>query len=313
MALKIADAQAEAVDSRDHRALPGLRATMMRVSRGFNIVVSNNSYGAFAPTFYANDPNGIGAERDAIQAFINSGATFVASAGNNAANNDLTNANFPASYNIPGLISVSASDNNDGAAAFTAYGAQTVTIAAPGVGVLTTQLGGGYGFVDGTSFSSPTVAGAVALIQAYWESTHNGQNASAVQVREALIDSADQLPAFQGRNVAGGRLNLARALQIINVAGPVVRAINPGPVVGQINPATAQPFNTVTITLSQDIDPASLSISSVSLTGAGTDTVLGTGDDRIYPHHFDRPLGNQPTHHHRHPQRERVCPAAPPG
>jgi subtilisin family serine protease/subtilisin-like proprotein convertase family protein len=280
MALKIADAQGRLTEA----AIIGAQdyATMMR-QRGFNIVVSNNSYGAYLPTFYANDPNGIAGERDAIQAFINSGATFVASAGNNGANNDLTTANFPASYNIPGLISVAASDNNDGMAAFTAYGPQTVTIAAPGVNVLTTTLGGGYGFESGTSFSGPLVAGAVALLQAYWESTHSGQNASAVQIREALINGADPLPAFQGKVVAGGRLDVFRSMQIMGIAGPTVRAVVPGPVVGQIDPSSGAPFHTVTITLSHDIDPASLSASSFSLIGAGTDGNFGTGDDVTIP------------------------------
>jgi len=257
-------------------------ATLMR-TRGFNIVASNNSYGAFAPTFYANDPNGFGAERDAIQRCIDSVGpdgtrpTFVASAGNNGANNDLATANFPASYNIPGVISVAASDNNDGATDFTAYGAQTVTLAAPGEFVLTTSLGGGYTFATGTSFSGPLVAGAVALLKSF------KPNASAVEIREALINSADPLPAFQGRVISGGRLNVFRALQIIGISGPTLRAVNPGPVVGQINPATAQPFNTITVTLSHDIDPASLSSSSATLIGAGVDTAFGTPDDVLVP------------------------------
>jgi subtilisin family serine protease/subtilisin-like proprotein convertase family protein len=281
MALKIANSNgaltlAAIVGAHDY-------ATMMR-GRGFNIVASNNSYGGFGQAFYTNAPQGFSAEKDAIQRFIDSVGpdgtrpTFVTAAGNNTFDNDNPNFTFfPSSYNIPGVISVAASDNNDGIANFSNWGAQTVALAAPGVDVLTTDLGGGYAFVSGTSFSSPTVAGAVALLKTF------KPNASAVEIREALINSADPLPAFQGRTVAGGRLNIARALQIIGIEGPTVRAIVPGPVVGQINPVTTLPFSTVTITLSHDIDAASLSVASAALIGAGTDTAFGTGDDRIIP------------------------------
>jgi subtilisin-like proprotein convertase family protein len=281
MALKVSDAAgnltlAAIVAAHDY-------ATMMR-QRGFNIVASNNSYGGFDQAFYANAPQGFSAEKDAIQRFIDSigpdgtRPTFVTAAGNNSFDNDNPNVRFfPSSYNIPGVISVAASDNNDGIATFSNWGAQTVTIAAPGVQILSTALGGGYAMEDGTSFSSPMVAGAVALLKTF------KPNASAVEIREALINSADPLPAFEGKVEAGGRLNVARALQIIGIAGPTVRAVVPGPVVGQVDPTTGQPFTSVTVTLSHDIDPASLSASSASLIGSGADGIFGDGDDVTVP------------------------------
>lgn len=277
MALKIADSFGALSTS----AIIGAHdyATMMR-GRGVNLVATNNSYGAYAPTFYANSPNGFAAERDSIQRFIDSGGLFVVSAGNNAADNDNANiANFPASYRIPALISVAASDNRDGLANFSAYGAQTVHLAAPGVSVRTTSVGGGYTFADGTSFSAPMVAGAAALIKAYRPS------ASAVQIRQALLDSADVLPAFQGRMVSGGRLNVFRALQIIGQDGPALRFGDPGPVTTQINPNTGQVVNTLTFTFSKDLDnnPAFFNASGVALVGAGVDGVFGTGDDVNVP------------------------------
>ncbi len=259
-------------------------ATMMReraangINIGGDLVVSNNSYGGFNQAFYADAPTGFVAERDAIERFINSGATFVAAAGNDSFNNDdETYTFFPASYNIPGLITVAATDNNDGLAGFSNYGQRTVHLAAPGVNVLTTALDGGYTYINGTSFASPAVAGAVALLKAH------KPGASAVEIREALINSSDVLPSLQGRVESGGRVNIARALEYINIAGPMVRAVSPGPITGQLSSFTGTPVNTITVTFSRDISLASVSALAATLVRDGADGVLGTGDDLAVP------------------------------
>jgi len=275
MALKIADAfgglsTAAIVGAHDY-------ATMMRTDYGINVVASNNSYGAFQPTFFDNDNNVSSAERAAIQRFIASGGIFVAAAGNAGNDNDAVFTSYPASYNVPGVISVGASDNNDGIAGFSNYGAESVDLFAPGVDILTTTYDGSYAYVDGTSFSSPIVVGAIALLKTV------KPNASAVEIREALINSADPLPAFQGKSRSGGRLNIAEALRIIGISGPVLNSVSPGPVVGQINPTTGQPFNRIVATFSKDIAPASLTFSTASLRGAGLDDAFGTGDDVTVP------------------------------
>ncbi len=272
MGLKIADAQgnlstAAIVGAHDY-------VTLMR-QRGINVVVSNNSYGAFAPEFYEDTP-GSQAEQSAIQRWIDAGGIFVAAAGNSGTDNDSEFTNFPASYNIPGVISVAASDNQDGIAPFSAFGAETVDLAAPGVSVFTTFVGGTYGYINGTSFSSPTVAGAVALLKTV------KPNASAVAIREALINSADPLAAFQGRTRSGGRLNLARALELIQIDGPTVRSILPGPVTTQNN-ASGSPLTSLSVSFSKDIDAASLNTVPASLLYAGTDGLFGTADDQNVP------------------------------
>ncbi|HYE63473.1 MAG TPA: sensory rhodopsin transducer [Phycisphaerales bacterium] len=259
-------------------------ATMM-INRGVNIVASNNSYGGYQPAFYAEAPDGFAAERDAIEAFIDTGrATFVASAGNDAFDNDDPDvSHFPSSYNIPGLLSVAATDNNDTLANFSSFGQQTVNLAAPGVNVFTTAVGGGYQFADGTSFSAPAVAGAVALMQAAYRATHGGQNASPVAIREALINGSDLLPSLEGRLQSGGRINVARSMELLNIDGPVVRGVTPGPVTGQLSSNTGQPVNSITVTFSRDIDEATLTTSGAALIGDGVDNVFGTGDDRVIP------------------------------
>ncbi|GCL65223.1 hypothetical protein AQPW35_43040 [Rubrivivax pictus] len=60
------------------------------------------------------------------------------------------------------LIPVSATDKNDLKASWSSFGTY-VSLAAPGVGVYTTNRGGGYGTASGTSIASPVAAGVAAL------------------------------------------------------------------------------------------------------------------------------------------------------
>lgn len=62
---------------------------------------------------------------------------FVAGAGNDASNNDLSPF-YPASYRIPNLVSVAAADNRGALAVFSNYGPGTVDLAAPGQDILST-------------------------------------------------------------------------------------------------------------------------------------------------------------------------------
>lgn len=276
MGLKIADrfgnlATAAIVAAHDY-------ATMM-IGRGTNIVASNNSYGLFAPAFYEDVlEDQLTAEREAIERFIAAGATFVAAAGNDSADADDPDViNYPAGFDIPGVISVASTDNNDVLSGFSNWGAESITLAAPGSAIYTTQVGGGYQYINGTSFSSPMVAGAVGLLKTI------KPNASAVEIREALFNSADPLASLQGRVRSGGRLNVARAIQVIQIDGPIVRSIDPGPVATQVLPGTSTPRNTITLNFSKDIDDAFLATGMVTLTGAGADDVIGSIDDVNIP------------------------------
>lgn len=247
--------------------------TMMR-GRGHNIVAANASYGGFNQGFYAGElENGIIAERDAIQGFIASGGVFVASAGNDGFDNDNPDVSvFPASYNLPGLISVAATNNQDALAAFSNYGRQNVDLAAPGEQIFTTANGGGYQYISGTSFSAPMVAGAIALMKTV------RPDVSGDEIRRILIDSSDPLPTLQNRVVSGGRMNVARALQIIGLDGPTTIAFDPGPVSGQNRP-DGTPLNSVIVTFNKDMNGDALATGGVTLRRAGPDRLFNTPDD----------------------------------
>ena len=86
------------------------------------------------------------AERDAIVAFQT--MLFVSAAGNGGAdgvgdNNDAS-PTYPCAYVLANVLCVAASDNRDQLAPFSNFGASSVDLAAPGVSIASTWVGGGY-------------------------------------------------------------------------------------------------------------------------------------------------------------------------
>ncbi|MFZ9861961.1 MAG: S8 family peptidase, partial [Gemmataceae bacterium] len=158
--------------------------------------VSNNSWGGGGFSSLLST---------AISNARNAGHIFVAAAGNSATNNDVT-ANYPSNYTQDNVVAVAATDSRDALASFSSYGATTVDIAAPGVGILSTLPGNRYGTYSGTSMATPHVAGAISVI---WD-----QNPSLTyqQVIQKLYASVDKISVLTGKVVTGGRLNLAKAL-----------------------------------------------------------------------------------------------------
>ena len=81
-----------------------------------------------------------------------------------AAGNENTSAPvYPAALN-GSVMGVASTTNWDARSTFSNYGNTDVWIAAPGEYVISTFPGGTYASASGTSFSSPMVAGAVALM-----------------------------------------------------------------------------------------------------------------------------------------------------
>lgn len=233
---------------------------------GVNIVASNNSYGAFSPGFFEEFEE-FDFEREAIEDFIAAGATFVASAGNDSNDNDDTFTTFPAAYNLPGIVSVAATNNRDELAGFSNFGETTVDVAAPGEAILTTAVNGEYTFIDGTSFSGPIVAGIVGLMKTV------RPDLTPEQVTQALIDSSDPIAALHDRVVADGRVNAARALQIITTDGPLVLQISPGQTAGS-------PVNQVQVSFSEPVQALPVDIvSRISLIRSGGDGSFFDGNE----------------------------------
>src|SRR6266536_1410026 len=167
---------------------------------GANIRVLNNSYGGagFSQASF-----------DAISALNQSGILFVASEGNDGIDSD-ANPHYPSGFNVPNVISVTATDSNDLLASFSNFGAQTATIGAPGVSILSTTPGNTYSTFSGTSMATPHVVGAAALICAA------NPNVTLQQLKALLIFNGDVVPALTGKTLTGRRLNVFQSLQALN-------------------------------------------------------------------------------------------------
>ena len=151
-------------------------------------------------------------ERDAITYANGKGVLFVAAAGNYGSDNDLVPV-YPASYDLANIISVAATGTNDALASFSDYGKTSVDLAAPGVNIFSTVMGGGIGSMSGTSMATPHVAGAAALLlSANPAFTH-------LQVKAALLNSVDKLPGLTTKTVSGGRLNVRNLIVVLDSDG----------------------------------------------------------------------------------------------
>jgi len=140
----------------------------------------------------------------------------VASAGNAGTEDAI----YPAAYDH--VLSVAATTSSDQKAAFSSFGT-SIDISAPGAGIITTAFDNNFTSINGTSFSSPIVAGAAALVRQKFPEL------SAIEAAEQVRVTADETfysanGTLLNRLLGKGRLDMVRAL---TKSFPAVRVSNP--------------------------------------------------------------------------------------
>ena len=198
---------------------------------GFDII--NSSFGGSGKS--QNIMNSIQSNQDAL---------FVCAAGNETNDNDIQKT-YPASYDLPNVLSVASTDNNDSLSSFSNYGKTEVDIAAPGENILSTyiktgtyftQNGAVYSTQKGTSMACPLVSSAAAVIKAAVP------DITPSEIIRRIMVSSDTIPALSDKVVSGGRLNLYAALTAspTPVPSPTPEA-SPAPTPSQSASAVSRP------------------------------------------------------------------------
>ena len=128
--------------------------SLFNVVRGLHWAVANH---ARVINLSLGTTESSGILREAISDAREAGAVIVSSAGN--AGGDVRD--FPAGFSE--TVSVAAVDDRDQKAPFSNFGSH-IRLAAPGTAIVSTFPGGDFAAWSGTSFASPFVAGAAALV-----------------------------------------------------------------------------------------------------------------------------------------------------
>ena len=157
----------------------------------------------------------------AFQAVSAKDVPVITSAGNDGINTD-SSAHYPSGFSgsYPTVLSVASIDQTLKISTFSNYGQKTVQLGAPGGAIQGLAPGSKYTIESGTSFASPHVTGAAALMYAYLQNNKSinidTQNLATL-VTGAIVNSTTPYPlSTDASKSLHGYLNIPAALKALD-------------------------------------------------------------------------------------------------
>jgi thermitase len=193
MALKYYDPKAAGVNN----LLNTVKAIQYAVRMKANII--NYSGGGLEPS-----PE----ERKAISLANDANILFVAAAGNERSNSDVK-AYYPADYDLPNILSITAIDKRKTVLPTSNYGELSVDLAAPGNDIYSTLPKGQWGYMTGTSQATAFTSGVAVLVMA-----NNSELKRADRIVKYLTQTGDDADELSGKTRYRKILNAYKALAI---------------------------------------------------------------------------------------------------
>ena len=187
-----------------------LRAIYYAVNNGAKVINMSFNYASYSQEL-----------ANAVNYATNNGLICVASAGNSGERATV----YPAA--LKNVIDVASTSNEDTPSIFSNYGAPPVWLAAPGEGVMTTYPFSTYAAGWGTSFSTPLVTGATALMVSMYNPPASSQvrvslgslsqslsaNANLASSEPQAADALSHAQSIPYPQMGYGRLDTYRAIQ----------------------------------------------------------------------------------------------------
>ena len=130
----------------------------------------------------------------------NADLLFVCAAGNSGTDIDMSHI-YPASFELPNIITVASINKNGILSGFSNYGVINVDVAAPGEDIKTTLPGNAYGDSDGTSMAAAFVSGEASLLYDIF------QDASVAEIKDRICMCSDQLSSLSEKIINSAEIN----------------------------------------------------------------------------------------------------------
>lgn len=178
-----------------------IRAIHYAVDNGAQVL--NNSWGG---------EDYSAALQEAIAYSYENKVAFIAACGNSGNDNDKMPI-YPASFDVPHIVSVAAINDWDRLASFSNYGSKSVDLGSPGVAILSTYPRNTFGYSSGTSMATPFVSGVAALM------IRDNPELTGYDVKQYLRQSVQKVSYLSGKVVTGGKIDAFNSVVVAHAGG----------------------------------------------------------------------------------------------